>query len=261
MISSEVILFCYIVIFMNIKDKVVVITGSSSGIGQTAALRFAKEGAKVVINYHENKAGGEETLAELQKITSDCLLVQADVSKPADVERLFKEVTDKFSTVDILINNAAITTDKVPYMDATYADFREMVDADIISVFMCSQAAAKIMQKQGRGKILNTGSIRGWEAGGRAPIYAASKAAVHAFTKTLAKQLAPDIQVNSVAPGFVRTRGYDKMTQEQVDGYINQTYLKRWVTKGEIADAFVFLAQNDAITGQVLYVDGGFTLK
>lgn len=246
---------------MSIKDKVVVITGSSSGIGQTVALHFAREGAKVVVNYHENKAGGEETLAELKKITPDCLLVQADVSKPEDVERLFKETTDRFSTVDILINNAAITTDKVPYMEATYADFKEMVDADIISVFMCSQAAAKIMQKQGHGKILNTGSIRGWEAGGRAPVYAASKSAVHSFTKSLAKLLAPNIQVNSVAPGFVHTRGYDKMTQEQIDNFMSQTYLKRYVTKEEIADAFVFLAQNDGITGQVIYVDAGFTLK
>ncbi len=246
---------------MNIKDKVVVITGSSSGIGQTVALRFAKEGAKVVVNYHENKAGGEETLAELNKITPDCLLVQADVSKPEDVERLFDEAMAKFSAVDILVNNAAITTDKVPYMDATYADFKEMVDADIISVFMCSQVAAKIMQKQGHGKILNTGSIRGWEAGGRAPVYAASKAAVHSFTKSLAKLVAPDIQVNSVAPGFVHTRGYDKMTPEQVDNFMSQTYLKRYVTKEEIADTFIFLAENDGITGQVIYVDAGFTLK
>jgi 3-oxoacyl-[acyl-carrier protein] reductase len=246
---------------MSIKDKVVIITGSSSGIGQTVALRFAKEGAKVVVNYRENKAGGEETLAELKKLTPNCLLVQADVSKPEDIERLFKEATDKFGTVDILINNAAITTDKVPYMDATYADFKEMVDADIISVFMCSQAAIRIMQKQGHGKILNTGSIRGWESGGRAPVYAASKAAIHSFTKTLAKQVAPDIQVNAVAPGFVKTRGYEKMTQEQLGNFLSQTYLKRWVTKEEIADAFVFLAQNDGITGQVLYVDAGFTLK
>ncbi len=246
---------------MVIKDKVVLVTGSSSGIGQTTAIRFAKEGAKVVVNYHVNKKGGEETLAKIKKITPDCLLVQADVSKEEDVKRLFETVVDKFGTVDILINNAAIGTDKRPFMEASYDDFQEMIQTDITSVFMCSQQAARIMQKQGHGKILNTSSVRGWEGGGRAPVYAAMKAAVNSFTKTLAKMLGPDIQVNAVGPGFVRTRTYDTMTQEMIDAFLASTYLKRFVTQEEIADAFVFLAENDAMTGQIIYVDAGFTLK
>jgi 3-oxoacyl-[acyl-carrier protein] reductase len=246
---------------MTLKDKVVVITGSSSGIGQTTALRFAKEGAKVVINYHANKKGGEETLAKIKKITPNCLLVQADVSIEKDVKRLFKTVVDKFGTVDILINNAAIGTDKRPFMEATYDDFQEMIQTDITSVFMCSQQAAIIMQKQGYGKILNTSSVRGWEGGGRAPVYAAMKAAVNSFTKTFAKMMGPNIQVNAVGPGFVRTRTYDTMSKEMIDSFIESTYLKRFVTQEEIADAFVFLAKNDAMTGQIIYVDAGFTLK
>ena len=246
---------------MTLQDKVVVITGSSSGIGRATAIRFANEGCKVVINYRNNRQGGEETISELQEITSECLLVQADVSKEDDVKRLFKEVLDRFGTVDILINNAAIGTDKRPFMEASYNDFQEIIQTDITSVFMCSQQAALIMQKQGHGKILNTSSVRGWESGGRAPVYAAMKAAVNSFTKTFAKMVAPDIQVNAVAPGFVRTRTYDTMPEEMIKGFIDSTYLKRWVTQEEIADAFLFLAKNDAITGQVIYVDGGFTLK
>ncbi len=246
---------------MILKGKVVVVTGSSSGIGQTTAIRFAKEGAKVVLNYNKNKQGGEETLAKIQEITKECLLVQADVSKEADVARLFKTVVDKFSTVDVLINNAAIGTDKRPFMEASFDDFQEMIDTDITSVFMCSQQAALIMQKQGYGKILNTSSVRGWEGGGRAPVYAAMKAAVNSFTKTFAKMVAPDIQVNAVGPGFVKTRTYDTMPPERIEGFIESTYLKRWVTQEEIADAFVFLAKNDAITGQIIYVDAGYTLK
>jgi 3-oxoacyl-[acyl-carrier protein] reductase len=246
---------------MILKDKVVLITGSSSGIGRTTAIRFAKEGAKVVVNYSTNKKGGEETLAKLIKITKDCLLVQADVSKEEDVKRLFKTVVDKFSTVDVLINNAAIGTDKRPFMEASFEDFQEMIDTDITSVFMCSQQAALIMQKQGYGKILNTSSVRGWGPGGRAPVYAAMKAAVNSFTKTFAKMVAPNIQVNAVGPGFVKTRTYDVMSSEKIKGFIDSTYLKRWVTQEEIADAFVFLAKNDALTGQVIYVDAGFTLK
>lgn len=117
------------------------------------------------------------------------------------------------------------------------------------------------MEKQGYGKIINTSSIRGWEHGGRAIVYAAAKAGINSFTRTLAKQVAPKIQVNAVAPGFVRTRSYDNMPPEKIDGFINQTFLKRWVTLEEVADAFLFLAKNDAMTGQVIYVDAGFTLK
>jgi 3-oxoacyl-[acyl-carrier protein] reductase len=119
----------------------------------------------------------------------------------------------------------------------------------------------RIMEKQGSGKILNTSSIRGWEQGGRAIVYAAAKAGINSFTRTLAKQVAPKIQVNAVAPGFVKTRSYDKMSREMIDFFLGQTYLQRWITAEEVADTFVFLAKNDGITGQVIYVDGGFTLK
>lgn len=246
---------------MDIKDKVVVVTGSSSGIGKATAIRFAKEGAKIVINYHVNASGGEQTLKEIKKLGADGLLIEADVTNPNDVRKLFDKVVKVFGTVDVLINNAAIGTDKVPYMEATSEDILEMVNTNLIAPMICSQYAIKIMEKQGYGKILNTSSIRGAEHGGRAIVYAATKSAINSFTKTLAKQVAPKIHVNAVAPGFVKTRSYDKMSQEQLDNFLNQTYLKRWITVDEIADAFVFFAKNDGVTGQVLYVDGGFTLK
>lgn len=244
---------------MKLKDKVCIVTGSSSGIGQEVAVRFAQEGAKIVINYNINKEGAEKTL-ELVSKYSEGIIVQADVSKESGVKKLFQETSEQFDTVDILINNAAIGTDKHPFMEASYDDMKEMIDADLTSVLMCSQYAAKIMEKQGAGKILNTSSIRGWEHGGRAPVYAASKAAVNSFTRTFAKQVAPSIHVNAVAPGFVKTRSYDGMTDEQIQGFLDQTYLKRWVTTDEIANTFVFLAKNDGLTGQVIYVDAGFTL-
>lgn len=246
---------------MILKDKVVIVTGSSSGIGQGVAIRFAEEGAKVVVHYNVNKTGGEETLAKVQKIAPDSLLVQADISKQDDVARLFKTVTDKFGTVDILVNNAAIGTDRRPFMEASYDDMKEMIDTDLTSVLMCSQQAALLMEKQGHGKILNTSSIRGWEYGGRAPVYAACKSAVNSFTRTFAKMMAPNIQVNAVAPGFVKTRSYDDKPPEMIQGFLDQTHLKRWVTIDEIADAFIFLAKNDAMTGQVIYVEAGFMLK
>lgn len=245
---------------MDLKDKVVLITGSSSGIGQSTAIHFAKQGAKVVVNYNINQKGGEKTLQEVQK-HSEGLLVQADVSKPEDIKKLFTEVEKKFGTVHILINNAAIPNDKVPYLEASYEDILELVTTDLIGPMICSKFAIKYMQDQGFGKILNTSSIRGAEHGGSSVVYAASKAGINSFTKTLAKMVSPTIQVNAVAPGFVKTRNYDKIPQERIDMFIEQTYLKRWVTLDEVAEAFIFLAKNDAMTGQVIYVDGGFTLK
>ncbi len=129
---------------MELKDKVVLITGSSSGIGKTTAIRFAKEGAKIVVNYNINKEGGEETLKEVEK-HSKGLLVQADVSNPEDVKKLFGEVIKKFGTVDILINNAAIPNDKVPYLEASYEQIVELVNTDLIGPMMCSKHAVELM--------------------------------------------------------------------------------------------------------------------
>ncbi len=245
---------------MDLKNKIVVITGSSSGIGRTTAIRFAKEGAKVVVNYKTNEVGGAEVLSEIAKYSVG-LSIQADVSNPKEVTKLFDEVIKKFGAVDILINNAAIPNDRVPYLEASYEDILDLVNTDLIGPMMCTKEALKYMQKQGYGKVINTSSIRGAEHGGRSVVYAASKSGINSFSKTLAKMVSPNIQVNAVAPGFVKTRNYDGMTKEQTDLFISQTYLKRWVTEDEIADAFIFLAKNDAMTGQVIYVDAGFTLK
>jgi 3-oxoacyl-[acyl-carrier protein] reductase len=245
---------------MTIKDKVCIITGSSSGIGAATAKKFAENGAKIVLNYAHNRTGGEKVLREIQEISPDSILVEADVSTTAGIKKLFDETLQRFGRVDILINNAAIGTDKVPFMEADFDDMKEMIDTDLTSVLICSQYAAKIMKKNGGGKILNTGSVRGWQFGGRAPVYAACKAAVINFTATFAKAVAPEITVNAVAPGFTKTRTFDTMAKEAVDGFIASTALKRFIKPEEIADTFLFLAQNDAITGQTIYVEAGYML-
>jgi 3-oxoacyl-[acyl-carrier protein] reductase len=247
---------------MELKDKVVLITGSSSGIGKATALRFAKEGAKLVINYHVNETGAKETKKEIEQLGSECIVIKADVSKSEEITKLFDETIKHFKTVDILINNAAIPNDKVPFLETSDELIYEMVNTDLIGPMLCSKKVVEIMRANGGGKILNTSSIRGWEHGGRSVVYASSKGGINSFTRTLAKMVAPfNIQVNAVAPGFVKTRNYDKMTPEQNQSFLDQTYLKRWVTVEEIADTFIYLAKNDAMTGQVIYVDAGFTLK
>lgn len=247
---------------MEIKNKVVLITGSSSGIGKQTAIRFALEGAKIIINYRINLEGAEETKRAIEDKGGECIIRQADVSKSEEIDKLFDEIEKQYKTLDILINNAAIPNDKVPFLETTDDLLYEMVNTDLVGPMLCSKRAVEIMQKNGGGKILNTSSIRGWEHGGRSVVYAASKAGINSFTRTFAKMVAPlNIQVNAVAPGFVKTRNYDNMTKEQCDIFIDQTQLKRWVTEDEIADAFIFLTKNDAMTGQVIYVDAGFTLK
>ncbi|MDR0955546.1 MAG: SDR family oxidoreductase [Candidatus Nomurabacteria bacterium] len=247
---------------MKLQDKIVVVTGLSSGIGVAVVKAFAEAGAKVVLNYHINQAGGEAALKSVRQLSPESILVQADLSTEAGVDRLFDAAVSQFGRIDILVNNAGIGTDKVPFMEADFLDLKEMIDTDLTGLMLASQRAAKIMLNQpGGGKILNTSSVRGWQFGGRAPVYAGCKAAVNNFTSSFAKMVAPKIAVNAVAPGYVRTRSYDGMTDDEIDSWLNATLLKRFIKAEEIADAFLFLARNDAMTGQVIYVDAGFTCQ
>ncbi len=247
---------------MKLKNKVVIITGSASGIGKATALRFAKDCAKIVVNCKSNIDGAKAVINQIEKLGSEVIGVTADVSNPKDVEKLFQKTLIRFKTVDILINNAGSTHGK-EFLDTTKEDWLEAFDNNFFGTVLCSQAAVKIMSENGGGKILNTASIRGLTNTGREGImpYSAAKAAVVNFTKTLAKQVAPKILVNAVAPGFVYTPYYETLSKELKDQFINNTLIKRFITVEEIADAFHYLATTDAITGSVLVVDGGFTLK
>lgn len=247
---------------MDLKGKVVVITGSSKNIGKATALKFAEEGSKVVVHSLKDNENGESTASEIKRAGGQAIYVQADVSNPEDVRRLFQQTTTTFGMADILINNAGYAPGR-PFLEATKEDWIKDFDNNFFGTVLCSQAAARIMIPKKSGKILNTASIRGIEHTGREGImaYSAAKAAVINFTKTLAKELAPAIQVNAVAPGFVITPNYDNIPQEVKNKFIENTLIKRWIQPEEIADAFIYLAKSDAITGEILVVDGGFTLK
>jgi 3-oxoacyl-[acyl-carrier protein] reductase len=246
---------------MELKNKVVLVTGSSSGIGKAIALSFAKAGSKVVIHYHENEQGALETQEEIQKIGVEAIVLKADLAKESDIQMLFSQIVDRFNTIDVLINNAAFPAERTPYIESNQQDLLDLFNINVVNAMLCSKYAIEIMKKQGYGKILNTSSIKGWEHGGGSVTYAVTKAAINSFTRTLAKQVAPEIQVNAVAPGYVKTRIYDNQSEDKINKWLDGTYLKRWVTVEEIAKTFIFLAENDAMTGQIIYVDGGFTLK
>ncbi len=247
---------------MKLAGKVAIITGSAANIGRATALLFAEQGAKVVINAKNNASGGQAVTTEITKAGGQALFVQADLAQPNQVKRLFEATIQKFGTVDILINNAGVAASK-PFLETTKADWLSDFDNNLFNMVLCSQEAAKIMLQKGSGVILNTTSIRGVEHAGREGImaYSAAKAAAISFTKTLAKELAPRIRVNAVAPGFVITPNYDNTPQGVKDQFIDSTLIKRWIQPEEIAQAFLYLATAEAVTGENLVVDAGFTLK
>jgi 3-oxoacyl-[acyl-carrier protein] reductase len=243
---------------MKLKDKVAVITGSNAGMGKTTALLFAKEGAKVVINSRSEEK--EDSVRKLiEKDGGSAIFITADISNPEDVRKLFKEVIDAYGTVDILVNNAGIHDPK-DFLELTAKDWVDMLRVNLIGTFLCSQEVAKIMLDHKSGRIINIASVRGLSHCSRASNmdYSASKAGVINLTKSLAKELAPNIQVNAVAPGPTNTP-MNEWTKEE----LKNTYLGRLIEPEEIAKTTLFLAGEapSALTGEVIVVDGGYNLQ
>ncbi|MGB6882260.1 MAG: 3-oxoacyl-ACP reductase family protein [Microgenomates group bacterium] len=243
---------------MKLKDKVVIITGSTKGMGKATALLFAKEGAKVVINSRSEEKR-ESVREEIEKNGGVSIFVKADISIPEDVNHLFKEATDAFGTVDILVNNAGVHNPK-DFFELTKEDWEKVFQVNLIGTFLCSQAAAKVMLDHKSGRIINISSVRGLPHCGRPGNidYSASKAGVINFTKSLAKKLAPNIQVNAIAPGPTDT---PMNTWRKED--LKHTYLGRLMQPEEVAKVILFLAADapSSLTGEVIVVDGGYSLK
>ncbi len=249
---------------MRFQNKVVLVTGSSRGIGKATALAFASEGAKVVINYASSKKEAEKTLAEVKALGVEAISIQCDVSKPEEVKRMFEETVKKFGRLDVLVNNAGIiTTPSKSFFEIQKEDWTKILDINLIGTVLCTQAAGIVMKKQKSGKIVNVSSVRGLDHCGGKTEYAASKAAVINFTKTVAKDLAPEININCVAPGWVETDIVKSISAERRKSEIETIYLKRFGEPSEIASAILFLSSDEAryIIGQVLVVDGGHSLR
>ena len=248
---------------MRVKDKRALITGGARGIGATTAFVFAEEGARVgVVDLREE--GLRDIAAQAKQKGFEFRTFVGDVSKKDQVETVMDEFVREFGGIDILVNNAGIAISR-PFLEKTVEDWEQTLGINLIGVFLCSQAAAQHMLKQNSGKIINISSIRGIEHCGREGImdYSASKAAVINLTKTMAKELAPTITVNTVAPGHTLTEMTAALPEEVKRNMIEGSYLKRMAEPMDIAKAILFLASDDAdfITGQVLLVDGGFSLK
>ena len=248
---------------MRLKEKTALITGGARGIGATTARLFAKEGAGVGVV--DLRSEGLQEVAD--KAKSEGLEIDTfvgDITQKDDVDRIVNEFVQKFGRIDILINNAGVVIPK-PFFEKTVADWEKTLSVNLIGLFLCCQAAAKYMLQQKSGKIVNISSIRGIDHCGREGVmdYSASKTAVIGLTKTMAKELAPHINVNTVAPGHTKTEMTAPLPDEIKQNMIQGSYLKRMAEPEDIAKAILFMASDDAdfITGQVLLVDGGFSLK
>jgi len=241
------------------KDKVVLITGGSRGIGRAAAIKFAKENAKVIIVFKGNKNAANEVVNECSKFGAQIKLIQADISKEYDLDKIAKEALSFYGRIDVLVNNAGIVYDR-EFEEITYEESLNIVKTNMLAPLFLSQKIAPLMVKQGSGKIVNVSSTSGmYDFNPGTADYAMTKLALQSLTKDLSMKYASTINVNAVAPGWVNTDMNADLPEEFVESETAKYHMKRWAEPEEIADAIVYLASPKAsyVTGHVLVVDGG----
>lgn len=233
------------------EGQVALITGAAKRIGRSIALRLAADGADIVVNYSSSKAEAASLVGEIESSGRRAVAIRADVSRRTEVAQLFAEVENKFGRLDILVNNVG-TFFSAKFEELTDEQWDRIMNVNLKSQFLCAQAAAPLMKRQGRGRIVNLSSLGGLLAWPSYTHYCVSKAGVIMLTRCLARALAPEILVNSVAPGTIQFPG--ELPDED---YIRRTPLHCTGTGDDIADAVAYFAASDFVTGQVLAVDGG----
>jgi 3-oxoacyl-[acyl-carrier protein] reductase/pteridine reductase len=237
-----------------LEGQVALVTGAAKRIGRSIALRLASEGADIVVNYATSSAEAEELVREIQGGGRPAISLQADVSRRAEVQKLFVAAEKEFGRLDILVNNAGMFF-AAKFEELTEEQWDRIMSTNLKSQFLCAQAAAPIMKRQGRGRIINLTSLGGilpWPAYTH---YCVSKAGAIMLTRCLARALGPEILVNSVAPGTIQFPG--ELPDED---YIRRVPLHRTGTGEDIAGAVMYLATADFVTGQMIVVDGGRSL-
>ncbi|MBW4650401.1 MAG: 3-oxoacyl-[acyl-carrier-protein] reductase [Kastovskya adunca ATA6-11-RM4] len=244
----------------RLNDRVAIVTGASRGIGRAIAMALAAEGAKVVVNYASSSTAADEVVAAIGDMGGEAIALQADVSQAEQVTALLNTVMEKYSRVDVLVNNAGITRDTL-LLRMKLEDWQAVIDLNLTGVFLCTRAVSKVMLKQRSGRIINITSVAGQMGNPGQANYSAAKAGVIGFTKTVAKELASrNVTVNAVAPGFIATDMTKDVKSEEILKFIP---LSRFGQPEEVAGMVRFLAADPAaayITGQVFNVDGGMVM-
>jgi NAD(P)-dependent dehydrogenase (short-subunit alcohol dehydrogenase family) len=238
----------------SLAGQVVLVTGGAKRIGRSIALRLAGEGADVVVNFETSKAEAEGVVREIMALGRRAIAVGANVSQRADVQKLFAAAEAEFGRLDILVNNAGMFF-AAKFEELTEEQWDSIMNANLKSQFLCAQAAAPIMKRQGRGRIINLSSLGGMLPWPAFTHYCVSKAGVIMLTRCLARALGPEILVNSVAPGTIQFPG-----EAPDEDYIQRVPLHRTGTGDDIAGAVLYLATADFVTGQIIAVDGGRSL-
>ena len=239
--------------------KVALVTGSSRGIGRAIALRLAADGFQVVVNYRSGAEAAAEVVGAIEAEAGEAIAIQADVTEGAAVEALVAQTLERFGRVDVLVNNAGVTRDGL-LMRMKDEDWDMVIATNLRSVFLASRAVLRVMMRQRAGRIINITSISGLSGNAGQCNYAAAKAGIVGFTRSLAKEAGSrGITVNAVAPGYVPTDLTSDLPQALLDEAVKVTPLGRLGSPKDVAGAVSFLASDDAafITGQVLRVDGG----
>jgi len=247
---------------MLLANKTALVTGASRGIGRATALELAKAGAKIAVNYAGNRAAAEEVVALIEAAGGQAFMVQADVGDTAAVDAMVKAVVERFGSIDILVNNAGITRDNL-IMRMKEADWDAVIHTNLKGIFNCTKVVSKLMMKQRYGRIVNMTSVVGVMGNAGQSNYAAAKAGVIGFTKSMAKELASrNINVNAVAPGYISTDMTAELPEQAKTELQTQIPLQRLGTPADVAAAVLFLVSPgaDYITGQTLHVDGGMVM-
>lgn len=240
------------------KDKTVIVTGGAKGIGKAIALKFASEGANIVLNYRSTSP--EEVKNEIEAMGVKCLSVQADVSKTEEAQKLADAAIAEFGGIDVLINNAGITRDTL-LMRMSEEDFDAVIETNLKGCFNMIKAVNKTMMKKRSGAIINMSSVIGLAGNVGQVNYAASKAGVLGITYSVAKELASrNITCNAIAPGMIATDMTDVLSDKVKEQILEGIPLKRFGQPEEIAETALFLAKSKYITGQVITVDGGMVI-